>query len=158
MVILGIDPGIGITGFGIIEKKENNLKVLDFGCVKTSKNETLGRRLKAIHQGVKKLIKGFKPDLAAAESLFFFKNLKTAIAVSQARGVVVLAAEEAGVSFCEFTPLEVKQAVSGYGRAEKQQVQKMVKLLLNLKEIPRPDDAADALAIAVCAANTYPHK
>lgn len=158
MVILGIDPGTGITGYGVIEKKENKLKVLDFGCVKTSKDETSGRRLKTIHRAVRKLIKQFKPDLIATESLFFFKNLKTVIAVSQARGVVVLAAEESGVPFCEFTPLEVKQAVSGYGRAEKQQVQKMVKILLNLEEIPRPDDAADALAVAICAANIYPHK
>jgi crossover junction endodeoxyribonuclease RuvC len=154
MVILGIDPGTGTTGYGIIKKNKNRLKVLDFGCLRTSKTETPGRRLKAIHEGVRGMIRRFKPDLVATESLFFSKNLKTAIAVSQARGVVVFTAEESGVPFCEFTPQEVKQAVSGYGRAEKQQVQKMVKLLLNLKEIPRPDDAADALAIAVCAANS----
>lgn len=158
MIILGIDPGTGITGYGIIEKKENKLKVLDFGCIRTSQSETVGRRLKEIHQGVSKLIKRFKPELVATESLFFFKNLKTAVAVSQARGVVIFTAEKFNVPFCEFTPLEVKQAVAGYGRAEKQQVQKMVKILLNLKEIPRPDDAADALAIAICAAHTYPHK
>ncbi|MDP1629001.1 MAG: crossover junction endodeoxyribonuclease RuvC [bacterium] len=154
MVIIGIDPGTGLVGYGVIQKKDNRLQALDYGCIKTSKNETLGRRLLAIHRDIKNLIKKFKPDLLAAESLFFFKNLKTAINVSQARGVIVFAAAEFDVPFCEYTPLEVKQAVTGYGRAEKMQIQKMVKAILNLSEIPKPDDAADALAVAICAAHS----
>ncbi len=154
MVIIGIDPGTSLIGYGLVQKNDNRLKILDFGCLKTAKGDSLGQKLSAINRGVEKLIKKFQPDLLAAESLFFFKNLKTAIDVSQARGVVVFTAAKMAVPFCEFTPLEVKQAVTGYGRAEKSQIQKMVKIILNLSEIPRPDDAADALAVAICAAHS----
>lgn len=128
--------------------------MIGYGCLKTPKDLDDASRLKILYQGLIKLIKKFKPDYLAAEEIFFFKNSKTVISVSQARGVAILAAANLGIPVCEFTPLQVKQAVTGYGRAEKQQVQKMVKLLLDLSEIPRPDDAADAMAIAICAAHS----
>lgn len=153
MTILGIDPGTAILGYGCIKADKNKNKLLGYGCLKTPKNLDDAARLKIIYRELIKLIKKFRPDCLAAEEIFFFKNSKTVISVSQARGVAILAAANLGIPVCEFTPLQVKQAVTGYGRAEKQQVQKMVKLLLELSEIPRPDDAADALAIAICAAH-----
>jgi len=153
MIILGIDPGTASLGYGCIRAEKNKNNLIGYGCLKTPKYLDDAQRLKIIYQGLIKLIKKFKPDYLAAEEIFFFKNSKTVISVSQARGVAVLAAANLLIPVCEFTPLQVKQAVTGYGRAEKQQVQKMVKLLLNLSEIPEPDDAADALAIAICAAH-----
>jgi len=154
MIILGIDPGTATLGYGVIETQKNKLAVIDYGCATTPKNIPSPARLKSLHDKITELIKKFKPSLIAVEELFFFKNAKTVITVAQARGVALLAAENKNIRICEFTPLQVKQAVSGFGRAEKQQVQKMVKILLGLKDIPKPDDAADALAIAICAANS----
>ena len=154
MIILGIDPGIADTGFGVVKVENNSLACLEYGSIKTPAKLPLPRRLEIINIELAKLIKRRGPDLAAVEELFFCKNAKTALIVGQARGVIILTASKHKVPLAEFTPLQVKQAVSTYGRAGKEQVQRMVKLLLNLKEPPRPDDAADALAIAICAANS----
>jgi len=153
LIILGIDPGIADTGFGIISNKDNKLACLDYGSIRTSAKLELADRLEIINTELAKLIKKYKPDLIAIEELFFCNNAKTAIIVGQARGVVVLTAKLNKVKSVEFTPYQVKQAVSTYGHAEKGQVQKMVKIILNLKELPK-DDAADALAIAICAVNS----
>jgi crossover junction endodeoxyribonuclease RuvC len=153
MKILGIDPGTAIIGYGLI-KKGKELKMLQYGCIKTSADLSTAERLNKLHKDLNLLIKKYKPNIVAVEDIFFFKNLKTAIKVSQARGVILLTAIRAKCRIEEYTPLQVKQAVHGYGRAEKRQVQEMVKVLLGLKEIPKPDDAADALAVAICCANT----
>jgi len=153
-IILGVDPGIADTGYGVININGQKLTCLDYGSIKTSAKLELAERLHIINLELTKLIKKYQPDLIGIEELFFCKNVKTALIVGQARGVIVLTAIQNGVPAVEFTPLQVKQAVSTYGRASKEQVQKMVKLLLNLKELPKPDDAADALAIAICAANS----
>ncbi|MDD4332672.1 MAG: crossover junction endodeoxyribonuclease RuvC [Patescibacteria group bacterium] len=154
-VILGIDPGIADTGWGVIEKnKQGGLSCLAYGSIKTKAKTELADRLEIINLELAKIIKEYKPQLIAVEELFFCNNVKTALVVGQARGVVILTAKQNKVRSVEFTPLQVKQAVSAYGKAGKLQVQKMVKLLLNLKEIPKPDDAADALAIAICASNS----
>jgi len=154
-VILGIDPGIADTGYGIIQKDDkNNLICLDYGSIKTKAKVDLADRLEIINKKLNKIIKKYKPKLIAVEQLFFCKNVKSALTVSHARGVVLLTAKQNNVNTIEFTPLQIKQAVSSYGRASKTQVQKMVKLLLNLKELPRSDDATDALATAICAANS----
>lgn len=155
MRILGIDPGIAITGYGIIESKGNSFKVINYDCIKTSPNIPISKRLKVIYERVSKTIRKFKPDEIAIEELFFAKNLKTAINVSQARGVIILAMVKNGiVEFNGYTPLQVKMALVGYGKADKKQVQQMVKVILNLKSIPASDDVADALAVAICHANT----
>lgn len=158
-VILGIDPGIADTGYGLIEKdKKGNLSCLDYGTIKTSSRIEVAERLEIINDELTDIIKKYRPSLMAVEQLFFCKNVKTALVVGQARGVILLTARQNKIRLVEFTPLEVKQAVSSYGQADKVQVQRMVKLILNLKEIPKPDDAADALAIAICAANSsYKH-
>ena len=150
MIILGIDPGIAIVGYGIIEVRGNNYKAIDYGCITTDSKQLFPDRLKLVYDELTNIINKFKPDDYAVEELFFNKNVKTAIKVGQARGVEILAAVNLGLPVFEYTPLQIKQAVVGYGRAEKHQVQEMVKLLLNLKEIPKPDDVADALAIALC--------
>ncbi len=155
ITILGIDPGFAIVGYGIIEKdKRGDLKVIDYGAIVTSAKLPFVNRLAQIHKELKNIIKKYKISNMAVEELFFSKNVKTAIEVGQARGVIMLTGIQAGLEVEEYTPLEVKQAVASYGRAEKQQVQQMVKLLLNLKKIPRPDDVADALAVAICAASS----
>ena len=153
MIILGIDPGVATTGWGIIKQEKNQLTLVDFGIISTSAKTPFTERLNIIHQDLKKIIKKYKPQKIAVEQLFFCKNVKTALSVGQARGVILLTAIELKLSFYEYTPLQVKQAVATYGQASKSQVQKMVKILLNMKQIPRPDDAADALAIAICCAN-----
>jgi len=155
MIIIGIDPGVANLGYAFIEIKEKGekLKTIDYGCITTSSSLSPGERLKIINNQLNKLIKKYKPDVMGVEKLYFFKNLKTAMPVSQAKGVVLLTAAKKRIPIYEFTPLEVKMGICGYGRAEKIQVQKMIKNLLNLKEIPKPDDAADALAIAVYCAN-----
>lgn len=155
MIILGIDPGTATTGFGVIKKiGKQKLKLIDYGCIKTSANLSTAERLNKLHKDLNLLIKKNNPNIVAVEDIFFFKNLKTAIKVSQARGVILLTAAKLKIPIFECTPLQVKQAITSYGRAEKIQVQKMVKTLLNLKEIPKPDDAADALAVAICCAHT----
>ncbi len=154
MKILGIDPGIAIVGFGVIEYDGVNFKVIDYGAVTSPAHTPLPSRLKMVYDDMCYIIDKFKPDQVAIEELFFNNNAKTAITVGQARGVLVLAAENNHIPVYEYTPLQVKQAVVGYGRAEKKQVQQMVKSILHLHEVPKPDDTADALAIAVCHAHT----
>lgn len=152
--ILGIDPGIADTGFGVIEKGAGGkISCVSYGSIKTKAGMPMASRLETLNDELEKIIKKYRPALAAVEELFFQNNAKTAIIVGQARGVILLACRKNKVPIVELTPLQVKQTISGYGRAEKAQVQKMVKLLLNLKEIPKPDDAADALAIAISAIN-----
>lgn len=155
MLVLGIDPGIAITGYGIIKQKNSRNEVLDFGHIKTKANSELPDRLIKIHDELYNLIKKYKPDAVAVEQIFFNKNAKTAFIVGQARGIAVFTAAECGLQVFEYTPLQVKQAVAGYGRASKYQVQQMTTALLGLEETPKPDDAADALAIAICHINNY---
>ena len=153
MRILGIDPGTTIIGYGLVEASGNSLRSLDYGVFKTASTET-DNRISKVYDFFEKLLKNPKPDVAAIEKLFFFKNAKTITRVSETKGVILLALEKQGTEVREFTPLQVKQAVSNYGRADKKQVQKIISLILGLKKIPQPDDAADALAIAICCANT----
>lgn len=155
MIILGIDPGTAITGFGVIKVTGNRFNPIDYNCIRTPANIPMYQRLQQVYDGVSELIKRYQPGHFAIEELFFNKNVRTAITVAQARGVAMLAAAHAGLEVFEYTPLQVKQAVVGYGRAEKGQVQIMVKTLLNLPAIPKPDDVADALAIAICHAHSY---
>lgn len=152
MVILGIDPGTATTGYGVI-KRSKALECLGYGVIQTSKSAPAPERLKIINDGLNKLIKKYKPEILAVENVYFFKNLKTAMPVSQAKGVILLAAAQKNIKILELTPLQVKMGVAGYGKAEKKQIQRMVQHLLSLKEVPKPDDAADALAIALCCAN-----
>ncbi len=152
MIILGIDPGTATTGFGIIKKDSGNFVMLDYGVIATSPKDTPAKRLQTLYQETNRLIKKFKPDLVVIEKLYFFKNLKTAMPVAQALGVILLASQQQKMKIIELTPLEIKMGICGYGRADKKQIQKMVKEILGLEKIPKPDDAADALAIAVCGA------
>ncbi len=152
MIILGIDPGTAALGWGIIEQTSGQLRAVDHGCLVTSADLPLGERLLAIHTGVRDLIARHDPAVVAVERLFFSRNAQTAMAVGHARGVVLLAAAEAGRPVREATPNEVKSAVAGYGAADKEQVSRMVQLVLGMDARPTPDDAADALAIAVCIA------
>lgn len=153
-IILGIDPGIADTGFGVIEESGGSKMVcLNYGSIKTKADLSLPDRLDIIHKELNQIINKYKPVKVGVEQLFFCNNAKTALIVGQARGVVLLTCRQHELPVFEFTPLQVKQAVSAYGQASKLQVQKMVKLILNLNKIPRPDDAADALAVAICAVN-----
>lgn len=154
MIILGIDPGIAIVGYAAISLKDNKLLVLDYGCIKTSKKQVFSQRLYQIYHELRILIKKYKPDQVAVENIYFAKNVKTAMRVSEARGVAVLAAAKSKIKVLEFTPLQIKQALTGYGRASKGQIQEMVKTMLGLKKIPKPDDVADALAIAITCLQT----
>lgn len=154
MKILGIDPGTAICGWGLIEKNQSSFKILDYGVIETPKTDDQADRLYSIYMELSDIIREKKPEAVAVEELFFFKNLKTVIKVSEARGVITIAAREQKIPFFEYTPLQVKQALVGYGRADKNQIQQMVKITLGLKSIPRPDDAADALAVAICHAQT----
>lgn len=154
MIILGIDPGLAIVGFGVIEKMRNSTRVLDYGIVSTHKDTPFAERLKQVYNGVSTLIDKYHPDALAMEELFYNKNVTTAIPVAQARGVILLACSQKMENLYEYTPLQIKQALTGNGRAEKQQVQYMVKAILNLNSIPKPDDAADALAVALCHSET----
>jgi crossover junction endodeoxyribonuclease RuvC len=157
MRALGIDPGTAIMGWGIVEEGgEGGLRLVDYGALTTSKDLPLARRLQILYSGLTKLIAAFQPDTAAVEELFFSKNVTTAMAVSHARGVALLALANADVPVHEYRPMAVKQAITGYGHAEKAQIQEMVRLQLGLETIPKPDDAADALAIAICHAYTAP--
>ena len=154
MKILGIDPGVAIVGYGVITSDCGKLKPVDFGQVNSPAHTPLAKRLKMIYDGITQLINIHKPDVVAVEELFFNTNVKTAIAVGHARGVILLAAQNSNIPVFEYTPLQIKQAVVGYGRADKNQVQQMVKMFLNLKEVPKPDDTADALAVAICHAHS----
>lgn len=155
MIILGIDPGFAIVGVGIIEHKGNKFRVIDYFAVITKAGLAMEQRLKLIYDGIDEAIKKYKPDCMAIEELFFNNNAKTALQVGQARGVILLAAVNSGLPIFEYTPLQVKQSVVGYGRAAKGQIQQMTKALLSLNEIPKPDDVADALAIAICHAHSH---
>lgn len=153
MIILGIDPGTATTGFGVISYEKNKFDCIEYGTIETLPSEGPGERLKQINFDLDYIIKKHQPEIVAIESLFFFKNLKTVMPVSQARGVIILTVSKHNIPFLEFTPLQAKVAVTGYGKAKKKQVQEMVKNILRLEEIPKPDDAADALALAICCAD-----
>ena len=155
MIVLGIDPGTALTGFGVVERDGSRLRAIEYGTVETHVGTSDGERLVAIHSGVRDLIAKHHPALVAVERIFFSRNVQTAFSVGQARGVVLLAAAEARLPIYEYTPNEVKIAVTGYGRATKEQVQRMVGTVLGLATIPAPDDAADALAVAICLAHSY---
>ena len=152
--ILGIDPGTAILGWGLIEKSGNDIVPLKYGCIRSAAHTSLPERLFRIYTSLCDIIEREKPDCMAIEELFFFKNQKTVMSVAQARGAAIVCAMKNGLSVFEYTPLQVKQAITGYGRAEKTQMQEMVRLTCKLKECPKPDDAADALAIAICHAQT----
>lgn len=158
MIVLGIDPGTALVGWGFVDTGPGNdlskAKCLGYGCISTDKSMTASQRLLAVSNGMEQLLKEQRPDLVSIEKLFFAKNQTTAMAVSQARGVILLAIEKAGLPIVEFSPPQIKQALTGYGKAEKAQIQHMVAMLLRLPGIPKPDDAADALAIAITGAQT----
>lgn len=154
MRIIGIDPGFAITGFGVVDYTGNKFSIVDVGVVKTETTLAFSERLLCLNNGLEELIDKYNPGVMAVEELFFNTNVKTAIKVGHGRGVVLLTAAKVGIEVFEYTPLQVKQAVVGYGRAKKEQVQQMVKVLLNLEKIPKPDDAADALAVAICHAHS----
>ncbi len=154
MIILGIDPGTATTGFGVIEMSKNgDLKLIDYGCISTPPTQKLPERLHQISKDLEEIITATQPDTAAVEEIFFSKNVKTAIHVAHARGAILQKLSEHHLETQEYKPNQVKEAVCGYGQAEKKQVQRMVQILLNMEQIPRPDDAADALAVAICHAN-----
>jgi len=153
-VILGLDPGTASTGFGVIAAEGNRLRALEYGVIVTPAGMALERRLERIFAEVREVLGRHRPDATAIESLFFNVNVRTALAVGQARGVTLLACSQAGCEVFEYTPQQIKQAVVGYGKAEKEQVMEMVRVLLGLPETPRPDHAADALGVAICHANT----
>jgi len=154
LIILGIDPGTATTGFGIIEFDGYNYKLVDFGCIKTAAGLPLALRINQIVDDLKTIIEEFHPDEVCLEKIYFNKNVKTGISVAQARGALLSELSQRGYQPGEYNPVEVKMGVCGYGKANKDQIQKMVMLLLNLTSIPKPDDAADALAIAICHANS----
>ena len=151
MAVIGIDPGTALTGYGIIEElPDQSLQVIDFGVIRTDSTDKPEIRLRKIYSQLNEILSLYKPETGAVEKLYFQRNTRTAMSVGQARGVAILSLAEAGLSISEYGPAEIKQAVVGYGKASKNQVQQMVKILLNLQEIPKPDDAADALAVAIC--------
>ena len=153
MVILGIDPGYAIIGWGVLEYKANKFRVIDYGAVTTEAKTPFPLRLCDIYNGLCDIIKKYQPEVLSMEKLFYNNNAKTVIDVAQARGVITLAAQQKGLKIAEYTPLQVKQSVTGYGRAVKKQVQEMTRIILNLEKIPKPDDTADALAMAICHAH-----
>jgi crossover junction endodeoxyribonuclease RuvC len=155
LIVLGIDPGTAQTGYGIVERTGSRLRALDYGALQTPADMDLPQRLVLIQDGLAELIETHRPDLVAVERLFFNRNVQTALAVGHARGVALLTAARYSLPVHEYGPSEVKMAVTGYGRAEKGQVQRMVQSVLGLAVLPRPDDAADALAIAICLAHAY---
>ena len=154
MVILGVDPGTATTGYGVLESSKGKLEIIDYGYIPTDAKLAMPERLCLIAGDLEKIIKKHKPQIMAVEELFFFKNAKTAITVGQARGVILFVGKKEKIKIFEYTPLQVKQAVVGYGRADKNQIQQMIKAILGLKSTPKPDDAADALAVAICCANS----
>ena len=154
MRILGIDPGVAIVGFGVVDSEGGTQRMVQYGAINTPANTPLAARLVQIEQDLMELFQQFNPDEVAIEELFFSKNITTGIAVAHARGVILATVEKAGIPLYEYTPMQVKQAVVGYGLAEKNQVMDMTKRLLKLRSVPKPDDAADALAIAICHARS----
>lgn len=155
MLTLGIDPGTATTGYGLVKQIGDKLVHIAHGCILTTPKDTPQERLGQIYGELKKVIIEYRPNVVAVERLYFGENSKTAMAVGQARGIVLLAAVELGIKIAEYTPLEVKLALTGYGKAEKRQIQQMVKFLLGLEVIPKPDDAADAIAVAICHLHSY---
>lgn len=155
MIVLGIDPGTAATGYGLVERNGSRLSLIDYGCIQTLPAHELPQRLLQIHRAVSELIELHRPALVGVERLFFNRNVQTAFAVGQARGAVLLAAAEFGLPVFEYGPHEVKMAVTGYGKAGKGQVQRMVQVVLGMAALPRPDDAADALAVAICLAHAH---
>ncbi len=155
MKILGIDPGTATTGYGLIHSEAGKAKAITYGTIITPADMEMSLRLCHIHEGLRSLLKEYEPDAVAVEEIFYHRNSKTVITVAQSRGVILMTAAAAGVLPAEYTPLQVKQAVVGYGKAEKRQVQIMVQRILGLPQLPRPDDAADALAIAICHLHSY---
>lgn len=153
MRILGIDPGTGILGFGVVESGRQP-RVIDAGVIRTKPHQPEPERLAIIFDGLHEIIKGARPDMLSVEKLFFARNVTTAMSVSQARGVVLLVAQQHNLPIYEYTPMQIKQSITGYGKADKKQMQEMVRILLNLKEVPKPDDAADALAAALTHGST----
>lgn len=153
MRIIGIDPGTATTGFAVLENEKGTTRLLDFGCIRTSKTLNQSTRLTQISNDLQEIINKWKPEKAAVEKLFFKKNIKTAISVAEARGVILQKLNEENIETSEFTPLEIKSSLCGYGKADKKMVQHMVKLILNLTVTPEPDDAADAAAAAICLAH-----
>lgn len=151
---IGIDPGYAITGYGIISKQGSKLKVIDYGAITTKAHTDFSQRLLTINDAIRSILEIYKPDYMSIEELFLYHNTTTAIGTAQARGVVILEAARANIPVYEFTPQQVKLSVTGFGRADKKQVSEMVKRLLNLKEVPKPDDVTDGLALAICLANT----
>jgi crossover junction endodeoxyribonuclease RuvC len=154
MRIIGIDPGYAILGYGVIEKEGNRYSLVECGVLTTEAGRRMPDRLREIYAGLMDIVEEFRPDVASVEELYFNTNAKTAIHVGEARGVAILACANAGLPIYEYTPLQIKQALAGYGRAEKKQIQQIVKSVLGLKEVPRPDDAADAVAAAICHGNS----
>lgn len=156
MIIMGFDPGLAILGYGIVKKDGYNLNHIAHGVIETVSGMPLDRRLHILFDELQSLIDKYRPDSIAVEEMFFSKNVKTAISVAHARGIIILSASLKSIPLYEYTPLEVKQALTGYGRAQKLQMQQMVKILLGLELIPKPDDAADALAVSICHINRSP--
>ena len=154
MIVLGVDPGTAIVGYSVIEVIKGKNRILDYGCVFTDKDEDMPLRLEKIYDELEGIIKIWKPQDMAIEELYFFKNQKTIVKVGQARGVITLCGQKNKLDLYSYTPLQVKMGIAGYGRADKKQIQEMVKLILGLEEIPKPDDAADALAIAITHINS----
>ncbi|MBD2844593.1 crossover junction endodeoxyribonuclease RuvC [Paenibacillus sp. IB182496] len=154
MRVLGIDPGIAIAGFGFVDKLGHKLEPVQYGAIETAAHTPQETRLRQVYESACALMDKYKPDAVAVEKLFFNRNVTTAFAVGQARGVIILAAAQRGLPVAEYTPLQVKQAIVGYGKAEKRQVQEMVKMFLKLAAVPKPDDVADALAVAICHAHS----
>jgi len=150
VLVLGIDPGTAITGYGLVREGDDGLALVECGAIITPAGQPLAERLQTIYRGLAELVARHQPDTSAVEELFFSRNVRTALSVGHARGVTLLALADAGLTVHEYKPLEIKQAVAGYGGANKQQVQEMVRMLLNLDQVPQPDDAADAVAVAVC--------
>lgn len=148
--VLGIDPGTAIVGWGVVEGEGQELELVEYGTIRTPANSPLAGRVLQIYEAINELLDRFRPHGVGIEQLFFARNVSTALPVAHARGALLLAVAQRGLPMAEFTPMEIKQAVTGYGNADKQQMQQMVRLLLGLTEIPRPDDAADAVAVALC--------
>lgn len=155
MLVLGLDPGTATTGFGLVRGDGGQEKLVDYGVIKTSPAQSMPQRLAQINREFSQLLLDYRPDAVAIEQIFHHKNAKTVITVAQSRGVLVMAAALREIEVAEYTPLQVKQAVTGYGNADKKQVQAMIRKILRLADIPRPDDAADALAIAICHLHSY---
>ena len=158
MIVLGIDPGYALMGWGVVESANNRMKLINYGCVETFAHTPMQHRLRSLYQGVRDLVRIYQPDDVAFEELFFAHNVTTALMVGAARGAAIIAAGEYTEQLYEYTPMQIKQAVTGYGKADKKQIQQMVKLLLKMDDIPKPDDAADAIACAITHCQTGPAK